>query len=56
VTLGGGPGAHLLESARALGVPAVTGLGAGALGQLPPAEPVCLGLNGWTGEVRAVPW
>jgi hypothetical protein len=56
VTLGGGPAAHLLESARALGIPAVTGIDGSALGPLPPDEPLCLAIDGWTGDVYAVPW
>jgi hypothetical protein len=49
-TLGGGPGAHLMESARALGIPAVTGV------TLPTDERLCIALDGWTGEVYATPW
>jgi hypothetical protein len=56
VTLGGGPGAHLLESARALGIPAVTGVMAASLGPLPPGDALCLALDGWSGDVYAVAW
>jgi hypothetical protein len=53
VTLGGGPGAHLMESARALGIPAVTGIGAGILD---PESALCIAIDGWSGEVFAVLW
>jgi hypothetical protein len=56
VTVGGGPGAHLLESARALGIPAVTGIDAEALGSMPPATDVCVAIDGWSGQVFAVPF
>lgn len=56
VTLGGGPGAHLLESARALGIPAVTGVDAGSMPPLPPPEPLCIAIDGWAGDVFVTPW
>ena len=55
VTLGGGPGAHLFEAARALGIPAVTGIDGEALGPRSPRD-VCLAVDGWTGEAFAIPF
>jgi phosphoenolpyruvate-protein kinase (PTS system EI component) len=59
VTAGGGPGAHLFESARALGLPAVSGLGvddffaeilAGG------SESWAMAVDGSAGSVAITPW
>ncbi len=50
VTAGGSPGAHLLEVARSLAVPAVTGCRLGDL-----EEPVLLAVDGDRGTVSVVP-
>ena len=56
VTLGGGPGAHLFESARALAIPAVCGV---RLEEVVGADPVTgshvLAVDGETGTVHALP-
>lgn len=53
VTAGGGPGAHLFESARALGIPAVSGVDLEALELDRPALAgrACLGVDGTSGRV-----
>lgn len=52
VTLGGGSGAHLFESARALGIPAVAGIG-GAADEASLAG-AWLAIDGWLGQVWAL--
>lgn len=59
ITTGGGPAAHLFESARALGIPAVTGLDLeGLLGGDPTNKTgdVSLAVDGQGGRVWATPW
>jgi hypothetical protein len=57
VTVGGGPGAHLFESARALGIPAVAGLKAEAILTAARGDtPVWLAVDGWAGDVFLTPW
>jgi hypothetical protein len=59
VTTGGGPAAHLFESARALGIPAVSGIHLdGALGESwrTAAGRFALAIDGSTGTVAATPW
>lgn len=59
VTIGGGPGAHLFESARALGIPAVCGIRLeGVLGGdlASVGSELALSVNGSVGTVAAVPW
>lgn len=59
ITTGGGPAAHLFESARALGIPAVTGLDLEALLGGDPAEKsgqVSLAVDGLGGRAWAANW
>ena len=59
VTAGGSPAAHLFESARALGVPAVCGVDFDDLLGMPPAEAtgqVGIAVDGTEGSVGTVPW
>ncbi len=59
VTAGGSPAAHLFESARALGIPAVCGVDFDDLLGMPPAEAtgqVAIAVNGTEGSVGTVPW
>jgi pyruvate,water dikinase len=54
VTAGGGPGAHLFESARALGVPAVCGVR--FEGGVVPAGPLAVSVDGDDGVVSMMDW
>ena len=59
ITTGGGPAAHLFESARALGIPAVTGLDLEALLGGDPARnsgQVSLAVDGLGGRAWTMPW
>ena len=59
ITTGGGPAAHLFESARALGIPAVTGLDLEALLGGDPAGKtgqVSLAVDGLGGRAWATGW
>ncbi|HEX2368650.1 MAG TPA: PEP-utilizing enzyme, partial [Acidimicrobiia bacterium] len=59
VTAGGSPAAHLFESARALGLPAVCGVDLEELLGMSPAEAtgqVAIAVDGTAGSVAAVPW
>lgn len=59
VTLGGGPGAHLFESARALAIPAVCGIHLEEILDGPTAErsgAFTLAVDGHSGRVWATPW
>ncbi|MDH5504095.1 MAG: PEP-utilizing enzyme [Acidimicrobiia bacterium] len=59
ITTGGGPAAHLFESARALGIPAVTGLDLEALLGGDPAQKsgqVSLAVDGVGGRAWATAW
>jgi hypothetical protein len=59
VTAGGGPGAHLFESARALGLPAVSGLGVDDfLASLLAGgtETWAIAVDGTKGDVAITPW
>ena len=59
VTAGGSPAAHLFESARALGLPAVCGVDLQELLGMSPAEAtgqVAIVVDGTEGSVAAVPW
>jgi hypothetical protein len=59
VTTGGGPGAHLFESARALAIPAVCGIHLDeALGMSPSAASTrtAMAVDGSTGKVTVMPW
>jgi hypothetical protein len=58
VTVGGGPGAHLFESARAIGLPAVSGIGRDDLidAVLADPEPWAIAVDGSTGTVAFTPW
>jgi hypothetical protein len=58
VTAGGGPGAHLFESARAIGLPAVSGIGRDDLLDtvLADPEPWAIAVDGSTGTVAVTPW
>lgn len=59
ITTGGGPAAHLFESARALGIPAVTGLDLEVLLGSDPAGQsglVSLAVDGQGGRVWTMPW
>ena len=59
ITTGGGPAAHLFESARALGIPAITGLDLEDLLGGDPAGmtgEVSLAVDGYGGRAWATPW
>jgi hypothetical protein len=59
ITTGGGPAAHLFESAGALGIPAVTGLDLEDLLGGDPAGmtgEVSLAVDGYGGRAWATPW
>ncbi len=59
VTAGGSPAAHLFESARALGIPAVCGVDFSDLLEMTPAEAtgrVAIAVDGTEGSVGTVPW
>jgi phosphoenolpyruvate synthase/pyruvate phosphate dikinase len=58
VTAGGGPGAHLFESARAIGLPAVSGIGRDDLLDtvLADPEPWAIAVDGSAGTVAVTPW
>jgi hypothetical protein len=59
VTLGGGPGAHLFESARALAIPAVCGIHLDEILGGTPADrsgEFTLAVDGHSGQVWATPW
>ena len=55
VAVGGGPAAHLFESARALGVPAVAGVGRAAVPENGD-EPRVIAVDGEAGRVAVAPW
>lgn len=59
VTTGGGPAAHLFESARALGIPAVCGVHLDEALGAPPAElgsPYSIAVDGTSGRIAVMPW
>jgi hypothetical protein len=59
VTAGGGPGAHLFESARAIGVPALSGIGLddGVAGLLDdPPGTWAAAVDGTHGILAVTPW
>jgi pyruvate,water dikinase len=59
VTLSGGPGAHLFESARALGIPAVCGVRLEDIiggGVVDASERISLAVDGAAGRVWADTW
>jgi phosphoenolpyruvate-protein kinase (PTS system EI component) len=55
VTAGGGPAAHLFESARALGIPAVCGVNLDVL-LAGPATARSIAVDGTSGRVAVMPW